>query len=59
MRKYRDFKCNDCELIFEKRVLDEVRQISCECGGVAIRRVSAARYFKNTVGGSPSASSRK
>ena len=59
MRKYRDFKCQACLKKTERRVLDEVKTILCECGGVATRQVSGPKCYNNTTGGSPSASSFK
>tara|TARA_R110000751_G_scaffold229228_2_gene330754 strand:+ start:300 stop:485 length:186 start_codon:yes stop_codon:yes gene_type:complete len=59
MKKYRNFKCSECELIEEKRVDDSVLIGECECGGLTKRIVSAPGYFGNTTGRSPVAARAK
>lgn len=59
MLKIRDFKCENCHSLFEKWVRDTDRIIQCECGGVAVKQLSAPKCFQNTTGKSPSTSKRK
>lgn len=54
MKKLRRFKCGACHKQYEKLVEDDVKSIECECKAKAARTVSAAKYFSNTVGKSPS-----
>jgi hypothetical protein len=56
MKKIRTFNCKNCGT-FERLISDDVRLLECKCGGVANRSISAARYFSNTTGRSPSAKS--
>jgi len=57
MKKIRDFKCDTCGHKFEAFVIDVQEMIACvKCGAEAYKKMSAARYFGNTVGKSPSAS---
>ena len=53
MKKIRSFKCDDCGP-FERLVRDEVKHVDCKCNKAANRVISAARYFSNTTGKSPS-----
>ncbi len=53
MLKLRDFKCS-CGAVIEDLVRDDTKQITCKCGKIAALKVSAARYYDNTVGSSPS-----
>lgn len=55
MKKYRNFKCSRCLVVFEKRVEDDVKTLDCECGSEALRQLSAPKHFDNTTGRSPSA----
>ena len=60
MKKLRDFECANCGHCFEEFTLDDVTSIQCKsCGSRASRLVSAARYFDNTTGGSPSTNYKK
>ena len=54
MKKIRTFRC-EAGHKFDRMVKDSVREVKCECRAVAVRVLSAARYFSNTVGKSPSA----
>jgi len=54
MKKIRNFKC-ETGAIIERLVKDDCKSTLCKCGEVAIKTISAARYFSNTVGKSPSA----
>jgi len=54
MKKLRQFKCDSCGVI-ERLVIDSVIVTKCSCGERAKRIMSAARYFGNTTGRSPSA----
>lgn len=54
MKKLRLFRCGSCGKQYEKLVGDDVQAIECECKAKAARIVSAARYFGNTTGKSPS-----
>ena len=54
MRKLRNFACKTGTII-ERLVDDSVIKVKCTCGSKAAKTVSAARYFSNTVGKSPSA----
>lgn len=54
MKKLRDFHCANCGKVFEALVTDNVKRGQCDCGGIANRKVNAAKYFYNTVGKSPS-----
>jgi len=55
MKKMRHFQCKNKHLT-EALAKDDKLQIICgECGLVAERVISAARYFGNTTGKSPSA----
>jgi len=54
MKKLRKFKCKSGAII-EKFANDDQNSVKCNCGDTAIKIVSAARYFNNTVGKSPSA----
>ena len=49
-----NFKCGSCQRKYNKRVDSDTKVIDCECGGKALRRLSAPKYFSNTVGKSPS-----
>ena len=53
MLKLRDFKCS-CGAVIEDLVKDDTKEIQCKCGKKAALKVSAARYYDNTVGSSPS-----
>ena len=53
MKKIRTFKCNKNH-VTETLADDLQLKIFCDCGRVADRIVSAARYFSNTTGKSPS-----
>ena len=55
-RKIREFKC-ECNKSFDKLVYDDTHTYKCECGQDANRVLTAARYFDNTTGKSPSAKS--
>lgn len=55
MKKIRTFKCSECKASFDRMVNDNELIVNCECSGLANRTLSAARYFGNTVGKSPSA----
>lgn len=52
-KKIRSFKCIN-GYTFDRMVTDDVLKVRCDCGEVANRIVSAARYFSNTTGKSPS-----
>ena len=54
MKKIRAFKCANNHT-FEHMVTDDQLIAQCECGELANRVISAARYFSNTTGKSPSA----
>jgi hypothetical protein len=54
MKKLRLFKCQECGEQAERFVKDEVQTVKCECLAIMTRQVSAAKYFGNTVGKSPS-----
>ena len=51
-KKIRSFQCKGYK--FDRMVTDDVLKVKCECGETANRIVSAARYFSNTTGKSPS-----
>ena len=55
MKKIRTFSCSECKTTFDRMVKDSELIIYCECKGLANRRLSAPKYFGNTVGKSPSA----
>jgi hypothetical protein len=54
MKKLHNFKCKQCG-VFERLVNDNDRKVKCDCGKVADRTASAAKYFQNSTGRSPSA----
>jgi len=54
MNKLHNFHCKQCGT-FERFAKDNDRVVKCECGKDAKRIASAARYFGNTTGKSPSA----
>ncbi len=54
MKKLRRFKCGSCQRQYEQLVEDDVIKVECECKREAVRVVSAAKYFGNTTGKSPS-----
>ncbi len=54
LKKLRKFKCKTGEVI-ERFAHDDQNEVKCKCGEVAAKTISAARYFSNTVGKSPSA----
>lgn len=57
MKKIRDFSCQACNKRYEAWVDDEVKTATCiNCGGLAVRSLSAPKCFQNTTGKSPSAS---
>ena len=58
MKKLRDFHCANCGT-FEKLVIDSKSSIVCKCGDNAYRLVSSPKVKGNTVGLSPSFSSKK
>lgn len=41
-------------MIHETFVKDEEKEVKCECGGIAVRQLSAPKCFQNTTGKSPS-----
>lgn len=49
-----NFKCGSCQRRYNKRVDSDTKVIDCECGGKALKQLSAPKYFSNTVGRSPS-----
>jgi len=53
MKKLRNFQCPKCG-VFEVFSEDNKLSAKCECGETAKRITSAARYFGNTTGKSPS-----
>ena len=53
MKKLRIFLCVSGVKI-ERLVEDDVTKIKCKCKSEAVRVVSAAKYFSNTTGKSPS-----
>jgi len=55
MKKLRNFKCGHCHRQYEIFASDKQVNHKCECGKMALRTLSAPRYFDNTVGKSPSA----
>jgi uncharacterized Zn finger protein len=56
MKKLRVFKCNNCSDKEELLIEDSRNAVFCaSCGGVAVKTLSAPKYFNNTVGKSPSA----
>ena len=56
MRKFRTFKCIECNHVDDRLVQDDVNTIDCrECAGVTELQISAPRYFGNSTGRSPSA----
>ena len=57
MKKLRDFECVDCGT-FEQFVRDNRKTVICKCGNIADRKISAAKYFQNTTGKSPSLKNR-
>ena len=59
MLKFRDHRCQTCLKITERMMRDNIKNILCECGGVATRILSAPKCFQNTTGRSPSASNIK
>ena len=60
MRKFRDFKCDTCEHVFERMIEDDQHCIDCvKCGLEAYRQLSAPKCFQNTTGKSPSASNKQ
>ena len=55
MKKLRIFSCNNCKEKSERLVEDSKKAVFCgDCGGVAVKLLSAPKYFSNTVGKSPS-----
>ena len=54
MKKIRTFQCAN-GYKFDRMVKDDIKEVKCECGEKAARIISAARYFGNTTGKSPSA----
>ena len=58
MKKLRDFHCADCGT-FESFVFDTRKTAICKCGNIAERLVSSPKVKGNTVGLSPSFSSKK
>lgn len=54
MRIYRNFKCQECESIFELMIDNSVEVVDCECGGVATKMLSMPKASSNTVGKNPS-----
>lgn len=53
MKKLHNFKCESGNT-FERFVADGINKVKCNCGGGAIKQLSAPRYFSNTTGKSPS-----
>ena len=53
------FKCSECKEYFDLLVASDVLIVNCECKGLANRQLSAPRYFQNTTGRSPSASTKQ
>ena len=52
MRKLRDFKCKDCEIMTERLVNDDVEVVMCpECCGNAYRQLSAPAGSGNAAHG--------
>ena len=55
MRKFRNFKCKECDKVQERLVDDDVKDLKCDCGGDSELSISAPKYFGNSTGRSPSA----
>jgi predicted nucleic acid-binding Zn ribbon protein len=55
MKKFRNFKCESSNEIYEQRVNDDKLTITCKCGSKANRTLSAPKYFGNSTGRSPAA----
>jgi hypothetical protein len=49
-----NFKCSCGLILHDQRVESDTKAITCECGKVANKMLSAPRCFGNTTGGSPS-----
>lgn len=54
MRKLRNFKCQNTNIVFERFVNDDTSELECKCGAIASRTLSAPKCFSNTTGKSPS-----
>ena len=54
MKKLRNFKCQNTNVVFERFVNDGTGELKCKCGAIANRTLSAPKYFSNTTGKSPS-----
>ena len=56
MKKLRKFKCKS-GVVFERFANDNQQNLKCKCGEMALKTISAAKFFGNGAGGrSPSAS---
>jgi len=52
MKKMRKFKCKS-GFVIERLVSDNQLNAKCNCGEMAVKTISAARYCSNTTGKSP------
>ena len=54
MKKLRNFKCQNTNVVFERFANDDTGELECKCGAIANRTLSAPKCFSNTTGKSPS-----
>jgi len=49
-----NFKCGSCQRKYNKRVDSDTKVIDCECGGKALRQLSAPKFTGNSCGNNAS-----
>jgi len=54
MKKLRQFKCMLSQETIERFARDDQLNAKCNCGSMALKKLSAPKCFSNTVGKSPS-----
>ena len=54
MRIFKNFKCEESGVIFDRLVVNDITTVDCKCGGNAKRVMSAPRFLGNSTGGNAS-----
>lgn len=54
MRVFKNFKCQESGIVFDRLIDSNVTSIKCKCGGNSKRVLSAPKMLGNTTGGNAS-----
>lgn len=46
MKALFDFECDECGMLTEEYIDNEIKEIPCKCGGTKKKMLSAPSYFK-------------